>query len=263
MMISAIVPAKNEAGRAMLLLQNLALLPLDHIILVLNGCRDLTVYETTQLRIKNLQILYFHESLGVDVPRAIGAKFALALGSDIVLFVDGDMVGTFNKNLVELTQAVSEQRLDLALSNCYPKPIRHIGRCNPTFQWRLRLNQVLQLEEKIYIATPSHGPHAVSKKFLETIPLHTLAVPPVSLALAQKHQLSVGIGTTIPHYLLGSAVKDSHHSQQIIDTIVGDCLEGIAVHQGKARDRVWQNKTYTGYHRNRRFDILDEFMTQI
>lgn len=262
-MISAIIPAKNEAGRAAILLQNLALLPIDHIILVVNGCRDATVYETTNLKIAKLQLIYFHDGLGIDIPRAIGAKIALALGSDIALFVDGDMVGTFNPNLLQLIDSVSSQNLDLALTNCYPMPIRNIERYNPTFKWRLKLNQELMLDKKINIANPSHGPLAVSRKFLQTIPLHELAIPPVSLALAQKHKLNIDIGTTIPHYLLGSAIKDNQHATKIIDTIVGDCLEGISAYSNEPRTRTWQHRNYIGYHHERRFDILDEFLTKI
>lgn len=262
-MISAIIPIKNEAGRAALLLQNLALLPIDHIILVINGCRDTTVYETVNLNIPKLHFMYFHEGLGIDIPRAIGAKLSLVLGSDVTLFIDGDMVGTFNRNILELIDAISSQKLDLALTNCYPMPIRNIERCNPTFKWRLKLNQELSLSHKINIANPSHGPHAVSKKFLTTMPLHELAIPPVSLVIAQKHQLNIDIGTTIPHYFLGSAIKDNHHTVKIIDTIVGDCIEAISVCKNEPRSRNHQGKTYLGYHDERRFDILDEFLTKI
>lgn len=262
-MISAIVPAKNEAGRIVTVLCNLALLPIDHIILIVNGCRDTTLYESLNLKIPKLQLLYFHECLGIDIPRAIGAKIALTLGSDLVLFVDGDMVGTFNDKLKELLTTALSQKLDMALTNCYPVPPRHIEKCNPTFQWRLKLNKELSLEKKIYLASPAHGPHLLSKKLLQTLPLNELAIPPVTLALAKKHKLKIDIGTTIPHYLLGSSVKNSVHSNKIIDTIVGDCIEAISIYKNEPRTRKWQEKTYLGYHSERRFDILDEILTKI
>jgi glycosyltransferase involved in cell wall biosynthesis len=262
-MISAIVPAKNEAGRIVTVLRNLALLPIDHIILIVNGCRDTTLYESLNLKLPKLQLLYFHECLGIDIPRAIGAKIALTLGSDIALFVDGDMVGTFNDKLKELIEATLTKKLDMALTNCYPIPLRHIEKCNPTFQWRLKLNKELALEKKLNIASPAHGPHALSKKLLQTLPLNELAIPPVSLALAKKHKLKIDIGTTIPHYLLGSCVKNSAHSTKIIDTIVGDCIEAISICKNEPRTRKWQEKTYIGYHNERRFDILDELLTEL
>lgn len=259
-MITVVVPAKNEAGRITTVLQNLATLPIDHIILVCNGSKDGTMQEVLQMRLPKLQIIYFEECLGIDVPRAIGAKVALTLGSDVVAFVDGDMVGTFTENLMELVDGVLLNHLDMALTNCYPSPPRHVERYNPTFQWRLNLNKELGLDKKINLATPAHGPHAVSRRFLETIPLRELAVPPVAMALARLQKLRIDIATTIPHYRLGSSIKNQIHTNKIIDTIVGDCLEAIAVFHGQPRTRQWQHKTYIGYHSDRRFDLIDLFL---
>lgn len=259
-MITVVVPAKNEAGRITTVLQNLGTLPVDHIIVVANGSKDSTMHDILQMRLPKLQIIYFHECLGIDVPRAVGAKMALNLGSDVVLFVDGDMVGTFNENLMELADGVMLKRLDMALTNCYPVPPRHIERHNPTFQWRLNLNKELGLDNKISLATPAHGPHAVSRRLLETLPLRELAIPPVTLALARKFKLKVDIATIIPHYRLGSSIKNQIHTNKIIDTIVGDCLEAIAAYKDAPRNRQSQNNIYTGYNGERRFDLLDAFL---
>ncbi len=261
-MITVVVPAKNEAGRIVTVLQNLGTLPIDHIILVANGSKDATLQEVLKMRLPKLQILYFHECLGIDIPRAIGAKAALSLGSDVVVFVDGDMVGTFNENLMELVDGVLLKHLDMALTNCYPSPPRHIERYNPTFQWRLNLNKELGLEKKICLATPAHGPHAVSRRLLEAIPISELAIPPVPLALARIHKLRIDVATTIHHYQLGSSIKNQIHTNKIIDTIVGDCLEALAVFQDQPRNRQWQNKTYLGYHSDRRFDLLEHFLDE-
>ena len=260
-MISVVVPAKNEAGRAVTVLQNLGTLPIDHIIFISNGSKDATMYEVLQMRLPKLQIIYFHDCLGIDVPRAVGAKVALSLGSDVVAFVDGDMVGTFYENLMELVDGVLLKHLDMALTNCYPSPPRHIERYNPTFQWRMNLNKELGLEKKIGLATPAHGPHAVSRRFLETLPLAELAIPPVSLALARKNKLKIDVATTIPHYRLGSSIKGQIHTNKIIDTIVGDCLEAMASFRDQPRNRQLQNKTYIGYHSDRRFDLLEQFLS--
>lgn len=259
-MISVVVPARNEAGRVPTVLQNLGTLPVDHIILVANGSKDTTMQEVLQMRLPKLQIIYFHDCLGIDVPRAIGAKVAMALGSDVIAFVDGDMVGTFNENLMELVDGVLLKHLDIALTNCYPSPPRHIERYNPTFQWRHNLNKELGLDKKIGLATPAHGPHAVSRRLLETIPVRELAIPPVPLALARMHKLKIDVATTIPHYRLGSSIKNQIHTNRIIDTIVGDCLEAISVFQSQPRTRQHQNKTHLGYHSDRRFDLLDTFL---
>ncbi len=261
-MISVVVPARNEAGRIATVLQNLGTLPVDHIIVIANGSKDATMREILNLRLPKLQIIYFHDCLGIDVPRAIGAKVALSLGSDVVAFVDGDMVGTFNENLMELADGITLKHLDLALTNCYPSPPRHIERYNPTFQWRLNLNKELGLEKKIGLASTAHGPHAVSRRLLETIPVREIAVPPVVMALARQAKLRLDVATTIPHYRLGSSIKNQIHTNKIIDTIVGDCLEAIAVFRGEPRTRQWQNSTYLGYHSERRFDLLDLFLSE-
>ena len=259
-MISVVVPARNEAGRIATVLQNLGTLPVDHIIVVANGSKDTTMREVLSLRLPKLQILYFHDCLGIDIPRAIGAKVALSLGSDVVAFVDGDMVGTFNENLMELVDGIVLKHLDIALTNCYPSPPRHIERHNPTFQWRLNLNKELGLEKKISLATTAHGPHAVSRRLLETVPLREIAIPPVVMALARQAKLKIDVATVIPHYRLGSSIKNHIHTTKIIDTIVGDCLEAIAAFHGQPRTRQWQSTTYNGYHSERRFDLLDLFM---
>lgn len=259
-MVTVVVPAKNEAGRIATVLQNLATLAIDHIILVVNGSTDGTLKEALELRNPKLQILYFHECLGIDIPRAIGAKAALCLGSDTVVFVDGDMVGTFNENITELIDSIHLKHVDLALTNCYPLPPRHIERHNLTFQWRHKLNQELGLEKKLGLATPTHGPHAVSRKLLESIPLRELAIPPVVLASARIHKLRIEIATTLPHYRLGSSIKNHAHTTKIIDTIVGDCLEAIALFHNQARNRKWQNKVYVGYNNERRFDLIEQFL---
>jgi len=261
-MITVVVPAKNEAGRIATVLQNLSILPIDHIIVVTNGSNDSTMYEVLKLGIPKLQILYFHDRLGIDIPRAVGAKVALALGSEVVAFVDGDMVGTFADSLLLLIDQVLLKHSDMALTNCYPSPPRHIERYNPTFQWRLNLNKELGLDKKIFLSTPSHGPHAVSRRFLETIPIRELAIPPVSMALARINKLKIDVATTIPHYQLGSSLKTHLHCTKIIETIVGDCLEAISVFKNTPRTRQWQNKTYLGYHNERRFDLLDDFFKE-
>lgn len=190
--ICVVVPAKNEAGRIGIVLQNLGTLPVDHIIVIDNGSKDNTMQEILNTRLSKLQILHFQDCLGIDVPQAIGAKLALTIGSDAIIFVDGDMIGTFNENIIKLADGIILKNLDIALTNCYSSPPRHIERYNPTFQWRLNLNKELGLE-KTGILNLSYRPHAASRRLLEAISLRELAIPPVSLAFARSHKLKIDV----------------------------------------------------------------------
>ncbi len=78
--------------------------------------------------------------------------------------------------------------------------------------------------------------------------------------LARMAKLRIDVGTTIPHYCLGSSAKNPIHASKMIDTIVGDCLEAINVFKNQPRQRQWQNKYYLGYHLDRRFDLLENFL---
>ncbi|MPN14619.1 hypothetical protein SDC9_161946 [bioreactor metagenome] len=82
------------------------------------------------------------------------------------------------------------------------------------------------------------------------------------MALARIHKLRIDVATTIPHYRLGSSIKNQIHTNKIIDTIVGDCLEAIAVFKNEPRNRQFNNKSYIGYQSERRFDLLDHFLDE-
>jgi hypothetical protein len=125
------------------------------------------------------------------------------------------------------------------------------------------LNREIGLEQALGSASPSHGPHAVSSRFLAQVPLVELAIPPVSLALAAKGGLKVCVGTTIPHKALGSPAKDASHSEKIAATIIGDCLEAICVYRDKLRSRSSGTVDYDGYHSQRRLDLLNKYLNQV
>jgi hypothetical protein len=185
-------------------------------------------------------------------------------GAAAVLFLDGDMSGDITKNLTDLISTVYYNHADMVLTNCYPG--NHMARlsklASDVMNARIRLNREIGLEETIGAASPSHGPHAVSRRFLLSVPLREIAIPPVSLALASKYGLSVCVGTAIPHNKLGSPVKDSTHSDLIAETIIGDCIEALHVYKNEKRQRTAGSVEYLGYHSRRRWDLLDRFLAQ-
>lgn len=257
----AVVPAQNEEKRIQTVLTNLLSLPLDKIVTVINGSEDQTLERVLAIPDRKIEALYFRDKLGLDVPRAIGAKRALELNADLVLFLDGDMVGQFNNNLLELIEAI-KQGLDVALTDCYSDPPQKNALVNELLACRRMLNEKLDLLDQLGLANPSHGPHALSRKALNTIPLYELAVPPMVLAYAKLYNLNVGIATKIPHQELGSRVKGVLHAEKIVQTICGDCLEAISFFEGRPRSRKYAGTNFTGYHQERNFRFLREIIAR-
>ncbi|HHY36320.1 MAG TPA: glycosyltransferase [Firmicutes bacterium] len=260
-MLAAVVPAQNEEKRISQVLRCLRALGPDVILPVVNGCTDGTLDEIGALGWPEIRVINFRPSLGIDVPRAVGAKAARDLGADCVLFVDGDMVGDLASALEDLVAAVGRGAA-LALTNCYPSfaSFSHLTRLVLAF--RRKLNKGCGLEDKIGVASPSHGPLAVSREFLFRIPLQTLAIPPVALVTAHLYNLPVEVAATIPHAKLKSAIKDDRHAQLVADTIIGDCLEALCIYQGRPPSRTYCGREFLGYHPRRRWDLLADYLEE-
>ena len=261
-MLAAIVPIRNEESRLKKTIETLLTISSDLIVPVINGCNDNSYNVVLQIRSPRIMPLYFKEPLGIDVPRAVGAKAALDKGATAVLFLDGDMDGDIAGNVKELVSRVTDGAADMALTNCYPGEFQASLSTLATrvLKIRRRLNREIGLEQTLGAASPSHGPHAVSLRFLLSVPLRELAIPPVSLGLAAKKGLNISVGTTIPHKALGSPEKDSLHSERIAETIIGDCLEAHNVYRDEKRRRSTSSVEYNGYHCQRRWDLLEAFL---
>jgi glycosyltransferase involved in cell wall biosynthesis len=254
-MLALVIPAKDESHRLIFLLNRLlSRQGLGNIIVILNGTTDDTAAEICHLA-HRLSIFHYKEALGYDIPRIVGAYYAYQAGATGVIFIDGDMVGDFIDNLLDIRQEL-EDGTDLVLTNCYPFITKRHPLASKGIHFRLLLNRAIGLYHKIGIASPSHGLVGVSRRFLETVPLPELAIPPVSLALAKKKNLTIKVGTAINHLDLGSKIRTSDHAKLIADTIIGDCLEAICVFKGLPRSRTYRCKDYQGYHPFRRFDLI-------
>ncbi|HZK17812.1 MAG TPA: glycosyltransferase family 2 protein, partial [Clostridia bacterium] len=259
MSFAAVVPVRNEEHSIIKVIDNLLEIEVDHIIPVINGCKDKSEDLIKSINNKAITPISFHQSLGIDVPRAIGACSAYYKGAEGVLFVDGDMDGDIADRLNELKDCIITKEHDLALTNCYTKgsllQISPLAKC--LLETRKELNIGLGIYDKIGSASPTHGPHAISRRLMKTVPFRELSIPPVELALAVKSGLSLGLGTAIPHEELGSPQRDPAHVHLVSLTIMGDCIEAINAYHGKKRTRNKNGLDYTGYHQERRFDILD------
>lgn len=256
----AVVPAKNEQGRIGKVLTMLGETRIDRIIVVVNGSRDNTMREIKSLNMPNVEILYFKPELGVDIPRAIGAYRAFKEGACCVVFVDGDMIGNMLDHINDLISAVKDGGIDLAMTNCYPEIVYGNELTHQLLIFRKLLNVNLGIYHKVGVATPSHGPHAVSRRFLKKADFRDFAVPPVILAFAVKQEFCVDVATSLPQSKMGSKVRGFYHAVKIAETIIGDTLEALNYFNDKPRTRIYLHREFQGYNPRRRFDILEKFL---
>ncbi|MDQ7092776.1 glycosyltransferase [Desulfosporosinus sp. PR] len=254
-MFAAVIPAKNEEKSILAVLTTVLRLPVDYIILVLNGCTDRTLELTRSIHDARIHILFFSDSLGIDIPRAIGALYAHHLGVDGALFVDGDMSGDIYQNLQALISTVNSG-VDVALTNCYPYITNRQKLANLVLKFRAKLNRELDLFKSLGLSTPTHGPHALSRRALQTLPSEAIAIPPLTLYWAKKNDLLIKVATSIPHEGLRSPRKHRSHARLIAETIIGDCLMGITLSQNQSAARSLGKHQLSGYHPERRFDLL-------
>ncbi|HHT62536.1 MAG: glycosyltransferase family 2 protein [Bacillota bacterium] len=258
-MFAAVIPAQNENIRIKQVIQNLLKLPLNFIIPVINGCHDNTLGVCLSLKSPKMYTLHSPISLGIDVPRAVGAHFAHTLGATGVLFIDGDMNGNLTQPLNLLITAI-KSGTDCALTNCYPYIYSRHPLTKKVLKYREILNRKIGLFHQLGLATPSHGPHAVSRRLLDTIPIPSLAVPPVEIAYAKMAGLKIDVAAAVSHHQLGSRDKSLFHTKMVAHTIIGDCLEALALLNGTTRHRRDGGVTYDGYNPLRRFDLLEKFL---
>lgn len=268
----AVIPAYNEANTINTVLENLTPCNFQKIILVANGCTDLTEEIAQRSPIKSqLKILSFPEPLGLDIPRAIGAAYAKKYYPQGIVFIDGDMDGEITPAIYKLLLGL-KKGLDLALTNCYPLPDRLSDLAANVLKYREIVNKKLGLFPQIGHATPSHGPHAISARLLAQIPFNALAIPPLTLAYASQNHFQVGVAASISHKLLGSPLRSSEHAQNVADTIIGDCLQALAYLEGVPLEEILQSPPSSVslppnfdpvYRKARRFDVLEKFLKSL
>lgn len=252
----AVIPAYNEASAISTTITSTLQTKVDLVLLVANGCTDHTCAEAYRsCGHRMLKILHFTQPLGVDVPKAIGAAYALKYKPQGVLFLDGDMNGPIQPLLTKLIYSV-EKGLDLALTDCYPNKKQRSDLANQVLEARKELNVHLSLYERLGVSTPSHGPHAISGNLLAKLDLHHLAVPPKILVQAQFLSSAIDIGAVFPHQELGSATRTPLHADKIAQTIIGDCREALSM----VEPAISAETTNLSYRPQRRLDILEHFL---
>ncbi|MGB9839168.1 glycosyltransferase [Thermovenabulum sp.] len=263
-MIAAVVPAKNEEGRISKVLINLIKIGVDKIITVINGSTDNTLYEVQKLSTSfagKIKIIHFKEALGYDVPKAVGAYTAYKDGAECVIFVDGDMEGKMDRQLKNLIKSIEKEKADLSLTRFYPDYLKENRLSLELYYYKRLFNETLNLYHKVYTAIPSHGPHAVSGKFLQSVDFCYFAIPPLESVFAVKEGLKVAAPSIMRVEEPGSKLRGFSHAKKMADTIIGDIIQALNLYKGLLPSRIINNREFIGYHGERRFDILKSFIS--
>lgn len=258
-MITAVIPAKNEAENIKSVLETLHRLPINRFIVVLNGCTDDTLEVLCHWPQRfRVDILQYEQPLGIDVPRAVGARYARKIGARAVLFIDGDMTGELTDCCGRLLRAVAVYGYDLALTNCYPYMGYRSHVAKQVLDYRERLNRTLGVFTELGLATPSHGPHCVSARLLDAVEPHSLAIPPLMMAQAVERRMRLKVAASLEAERWSSAQRGDEHNDQIAQTIIGDCLQAEQYFRHQPMTRSDGGQPYMGYHSARRLDEIEK-----
>lgn len=255
-MIYIIIPCHNESVFLLDIVKEALASSADRIILVDNGSTDDTLEVIKNLSSDKIEVLYWNLPLGYDVPRAAGLHYALLEGGEYFVFLDGDMKGIKSPDIEKLIDSL-KGGVDLSLTDCYFEGDLPQGLGHFVIEFREILNRELKLFDKIKYSTPSHGPHGISRRLALSTPLRHVAVPPMLLLWAAKFGFRVEVGLEKLHRDIGSLERDEKHALKMAETIIGDCVSVINFLKEGKPIRRYDGIEYTGYHYERRLDLLD------
>ncbi|MEW9700273.1 glycosyltransferase family 2 protein [Paenibacillus sp. SI8] len=217
--VGAIVSVMNEETTIVKVLEQLNRLPLDEIIIIVNGSNDQTLEQVRAH--SHALIVKYPEPLGHDVGRAVGAKLSHA---DIVLFLDGDFV-VRAENLLPFIYAI-DRGSDLALNDITPF-LPPFSKWDSVTVMKRFLNMSLKRPD-LNANSLTAVPHALSRNALLRIGCSELMVPPK----AQVGALLAGLTITAPASVnVVSINKKRQHNQGVNNNvsrlIVGDHVEAL------------------------------------
>lgn len=172
---SAVVCASNEEDTLSRVLHELERLPLQEIIVVLNGCQDKSFSAARKHPLAT--IVHYPAKLGHDVGRSVGAALTHA---DIVLFTDGDVVIPAEE-MAPFMYAV-DGGVDVALNELSPYLPLFVHQDEVT-RCKSFLNTVLGRGD-LGANSLTAVPHALSSRLITDIGADQLMIPPKAQALA-------------------------------------------------------------------------------
>lgn len=251
-----IIPCLNEASHIEGVIKACENSSTDGILIVENGSDDGSLNIIKNNLSDKTEIIFVNTPLGHDIPKALGLHYALEEGGEYFIFFDGDMIGMTKDDINTIFTAL-ESGIDLALTDCYCDGFLPEGLASYVLEFRRMLNNELNIFSKIKHASPSHGPIGLSKKLAKAIPNEYLGIPPLLLEYAVKNNYNIDIGLKKLHSDLGSSERTEKHRLKMAETIVGDTIYAIRSANNNITNRKYDGIEYTGFHENRRFDILD------
>lgn len=216
---AAVVCARSEGDRLKAVLMQLERLPLEEILVILNGCEDHS-YQIARQH-ERCTVVYFKKPLGHDVGRSIGASLTAA---DIILFTDGDMVISAEE-LAPFLYAV-DSGVDVALNKLDPY-LQVYYRQDEVTRVKSFLNTVLGRED-LRANSLTAVPHAVSSRCIAGIGASALTVPPKALMLAITQGYQVAAVHTINVITRNRSRKNNTGpNNAVAELIVGDHIEAL------------------------------------
>lgn len=217
--VSVILSVQNEEDSLGAILTEISRMPVQEIILVLNGCTDGSYGIARSFA--NTKIILYPDPIGHDVGRAIGAKVAT---SDILLFIDGD-IPIIAKDLLPFIYAV-HQGVDVALNDINPF-LSTFDRRDDLSRCKEFLNRSLGRRD-LTVNSLTAVPHALSRKALETIGYMNLMVPPKAQAIAILKGLRVEVCASV-NVVERNKIRNTNVGQMnpVAQLIIGDHLEAL------------------------------------
>lgn len=186
--VAAVVTAMNEERTILAVLHELERLPLQELVLIVNGSSDGSFSAARSSR--KAIIVHYGKALGHDVGRAIGARLTTA---DIVLFADADFPVPAEQ-FVPFVRAV-DGGLDVALNDISPF-VGTFAERDGVSVLKEFLNRALDRPD-LTVNSLTAVPHALSRSAIARIGAAQLAVPPKAHAIALCSGLKVGAPASV------------------------------------------------------------------
>ncbi|QSO50617.1 glycosyltransferase [Alicyclobacillus curvatus] len=275
MRVTAVVPAHNCESSIGNVLRQLYKAKVERCVVVANGCSDETVEQTREVALSlqsDVMLCVFPDALGHDVPRSVGAIYALRHDPlwDGLIFIDGDWLGAFGNNLADYLQMVEQQHLDGA----WPMAKQHFGDMEYPRSSRIDLciwrEALAKHAPDLLNASPSQAPLWASRQVFTLVSPLMLARPGRWIAscigvrkLGQtNHLLRFGCIDSDSRWF-GNPTGSKQHQLLLRETLVGDAVEGACLLDNQPLSRAFQGREWAGYDVHRNLKVLRDFAASI